>query len=46
MKNEKTLYQILLLIATLLLFTNCDPNLNYEYDNTPPSAPENVNLRR
>ncbi|MBI1933570.1 MAG: hypothetical protein HYS24_13645 [Ignavibacteriales bacterium] len=42
MKNEKTLYQILLLIATLFLFTNCDPNLNYEYDNTPPSAPENV----
>ncbi|MFZ1290517.1 MAG: fibronectin type III domain-containing protein [Melioribacteraceae bacterium] len=42
MKNEKTLYRILLLIAAVFLFTFCDPNLNYDYDNTPPSSPENV----
>jgi len=42
MKNEKTFYRIILLIAILFLFTYCDPNLNYNYDSTPPSPPQNV----
>ncbi|MCB0744966.1 MAG: hypothetical protein KDC67_13745 [Ignavibacteriae bacterium] len=41
MKNEKALYRIILIVASIFLFTYCDYSTDY-YDNTPPSPPENV----
>lgn len=41
MKTEKLIYQIVLIILSILLFTYCDDNLTY-FDNTPPAPPKNV----
>ncbi len=41
MNLEKKLYRIILIISTIFLFTYCDHYVD-NYDNTPPSPPEQV----
>lgn len=41
MKAEKKFYRLVLLLSTIFLFTYCDHYVD-DYDNTPPSPPEQV----
>ncbi len=41
MNIEKKVFRIVLLLTTIFLFTHCDHYVD-NYDNTPPSPPENV----
>ncbi len=41
MTLEKKIFGLVLVVATILLFTNCDYNVE-NYDSTPPSPPKNV----
>lgn len=41
MNTEKKFYRIILILTTLFLFTYCNHHVD-NYDNTPPTSPENV----